>query len=267
MAKKKIVTTTTTTTVTTTSEVVPKENYDFFVLDRSGSMSTILDSTIGGFNEYLLAAKRDAKLPGVTSYTSVLLFDHTFILLNDFSKTEDVEILTRETYVPDGWTALNDATAKAIQMLLNRLAGREKAANVDVTITIITDGEENKSVEFPARSSWDKSNPQLTALIEKVRKEYGWAVNFIGAGDPTKVKEFAKASGIDLSNVKHYMAKVEETTTMFQDVTRARSIKSANFANYGTKCATNYFSNTLQTAPAVDTTAPTVSTTEDTTTT
>ena len=262
MAKKKI-TTTTTTVVTTTSEVKPKEVYDFFVMDRSGSMATICDSTISGFNEYLNRAKQDATIPGVKSYTSVLLFDDEFILKNDFTPTVEVEHLTRETFVPRNGTALNDATAKAIALLRARLAGREGADNVDVTITVMTDGQENASQEFKANSPWDPSNHRLTALIKQMRSDYGWTIAFIGAGDPTQVQHVAKSYGIDVSNVKHYTANAIETRHMLGDIALARSAKTSNFAHYGTKCSTGYMTTDMSTPP-VDTTTPTVTTTEDT---
>ncbi|WP_395000373.1 hypothetical protein [Acinetobacter sp.] len=234
------------------------------MMDRSGSMQSIQNSTISGFNEYLNQAKRDAELPGVKSFTSVLLFDDEFILLNEFSDTKKVKELTTETFVPRGGTALNDAIAKAIAMMRHRLAGREGAADVDVTITVMTDGQENQSKEFPANSYRDPSNYKLTALIKQMRNDYGWAVVFIGAGDPTQVQHMAQSYGVDLSNVKHYNANEHDTLEMMRGVTSARNIKSSNFANYGTKCSANYFSNTLQTEPTVDTTIPTVTTTEDT---
>ena len=266
MAKKQktVTTTTTTTVVTTTSEVKPKEVYDFFVMDRSGSMSTICDSTISGFNEYLNKAKQDAALPGVKSYTSVLLFDDEFILKNDFTPTQEVEQLTRKTFVPRNGTALNDATAKAIALLRARLAGREGADDVDVTITVMTDGMENQSQEFKANSPWDPSNHKLTALIKQMRSDFGWTIAFVGAGDPTQVQHTAKAYGIDLSNVKSYNANPHETLNMMHDVALARSAKTTNFAHFGTKCSTGYMTNTIQPVSEDDTTDPTNITTTST---
>lgn len=257
----KVVTTVTTTTTTTVSG--PKEIYDFFVLDRSGSMASIQDATIGGFNEYINKSKRAADEPNVTAYSSVLLFDDEFILLYDFANINNVKPLTRETFVPRGSTALNDATAKAIQMLLNRLVGREASPDVDVTITVMTDGFENASTEFPnnrgARGFFSSEpNSALAALVNRV-KGYGWTVNYVGAGSQQDVMHYAGGMGIDLSNVKSYNANVSETATVFNDMSLGRGVKSRAFASTGMKSNTGYFTSnsTVQVDPVAPATKPT----------
>jgi len=262
---KQVVTTVTTTTTTTTT---PREIYDFFVLDRSGSMSAIQDATISGFNEYINASKRAADVPGVEAFVSVLLFDDEFLMLNDFSNINDVKPMTRETFVPRGSTALNDATAKAIQMLLNRLAGREASPDVDVTITVMTDGQENASTEFPNTRStlWSTptvANAALNSLINRV-KGYGWTVNYVGAGSQREVQYYANSLGVDLSNVKHYTANVSETVRLFDHMSSARGMKSATFASTGAKCNTGYFTNVPTPDTQVTNVKTTVETTEDT---
>ena len=262
MSKKITTTTTTTTVVTTTTANGPKEIYDFFVLDKSGSMESVRQSTINGFNEYVQMSRKAASGDNVKSFVYLLQFSTDFHLTYNGVPASEVKELNMDTYKPDGGTSLNDATAKAIGILQNRLAGREQDPNVDVNITIQTDGDENSSTEFPKNSHWDRSNYKLTELIKKVRA-WGWQVNFVGAGDPTQVKTYAANTGIDLSNVKSYNSNSLETTELFRDLGNARVTKSRAFMATGAKCSTGYFSNSITpTVDATDTTiqsAPTVS--------
>jgi hypothetical protein len=72
MDKKKKVTTTVTTTVTEEIIDVKNEITEIIcILDRSGSMSSIIDDMIGGFNQYIEDQK---KIEGKCNIT-IALFD------------------------------------------------------------------------------------------------------------------------------------------------------------------------------------------------
>jgi hypothetical protein len=230
------VTTTVTTTVTKTVTSKPaKTIYDFFVLDRSGSMSMILESTISGFNEYIAKSKAVAKESGVKSLASVLLFDHDFNTLYDNAPIEEVMPLSRETFVPRGNTALNDAVGRAISSLLATLKGKEASDEVDATITIFTDGQENSSKEYAGIG-----NKALADLVKKVQDEYKWTVVFVGAGNKDVIN--GVAATMNILNASHYTANATDSTRMFTDLSSARSAKSMAFSE-GVKANVGYFSN------------------------
>lgn len=103
-----------------------------FLLDKSGSMESVLDDTIGGFNSFV----RDQRPLGGT--LSLYTFSTTCTCEYRDVPIEDVPFLTRETYVPGGNTALYDSMG----MILKDYAGKEGS------FVILTDGQENSSRKF-----------------------------------------------------------------------------------------------------------------------
>lgn len=103
-----------------------------FLLDKSGSMDSVLDDTIGGFNSFV---RDQVHLGGtLTLYT----FSTTCTCEYRDVPIEEVPFLTHETYVPGGNTALYDAMGT----ILKDYAGKEGS------FVILTDGQENSSRKF-----------------------------------------------------------------------------------------------------------------------
>jgi hypothetical protein len=101
-----------------------------FLLDSSGSMDTVLEDTIGGFNSFV---RSQIPLGGTLSlYT----FSNTCTCVYKDVPINDVKPLTRETYVPGGTTSLYDAMGKVLK------------EHDSGTIVILTDGQENTSKEY-----------------------------------------------------------------------------------------------------------------------
>lgn len=128
-----------------------------FLLDRSGSMETIVDDTIGGYNSFIRSQK---DLGGTMS---LYLFDHELTEVYKDVPMADVKDLTRETYQPRGSTALLDAMGE----ILKKDTGDSKAL-----LIILTDGEENASHKF--------TNSHIKDLTEMRTKE-GWDFVYLGA--------------------------------------------------------------------------------------
>lgn len=104
-----------------------------FLLDKSGSMECVLDDTIGGFNSFL---REQVPLGGnLTLYT----FSDTCKCEYRDVPIEDVNPLTRDTYIPGGSTALYDSMG----MILKDYKDKE-----DGIFVILTDGQENASRKF-----------------------------------------------------------------------------------------------------------------------
>lgn len=149
-----------------------KENYTHIVLllDRSGSMASIQDATISGINEFLTKQKA---VPGDATVT-LALFDDRYDLIHDFVPLNDVPALTRETFVPRGWTALLDATGKTLNNVGSKLAALPEALRPSkVIFVIVTDGAENYSKEFNLN--------QVRSMITTQRDTYSWEFVFLGA--------------------------------------------------------------------------------------
>ncbi|MFZ5953354.1 MAG: VWA domain-containing protein [Candidatus Rifleibacteriota bacterium] len=142
------------------------------LLDRTGSMETIRDDTIGGFNSFL---EQQKGLPGFSTMT-LAQFDsqNPYEVIHDFRLIGEVVPLTRDTFVPRASTPLYDAMGKAIIDLDDRLRKMPEATRpAKVVVVIVTDGQENASSEF--------SKSQITKMIEAKKKELDWQFVFLSA--------------------------------------------------------------------------------------
>ena len=146
----------------------PQTTIVSFLLDRTGSMDTIKDETIGGFNAYLDALQAEA---GDLVVFTLLQFDSQSIdTLYSGAKLSEVQRLTPESYQPRAYTPLIDACFKTIKATEETIASRRDKARVIVVFQ--TDGQENASREHKIE--------ELRDLIER-RKAEGWQFIFLGA--------------------------------------------------------------------------------------
>ncbi len=152
------------------------------VLDRSGSMASVVDDTIGGFNTFLEEQKR---VPGAARLT-LTRFDHEYEIVHECVDLATVPPLDRTTYVPRGSTALLDAIGRTISAVRG---GADAGEGWKVVFAILTDGRENASREF--------SRPAVLESIRRQREEHGWEFVFLGANQDA-IGE-AGAIGIDSS--------------------------------------------------------------------
>lgn len=141
------------------------------ILDCSGSMESIREDTIGGFNAFVRQQKAG---PGEASLTLVQ-FDSQdpYEVVWHFRPVEKVPALTRETYVPRGGTPLLDALGRGINDIeasIRRLNDDEQPEQV--IVAVITDGQENSSKEI--------NKNQIEQMIRK-RTEAGWEFVFLSA--------------------------------------------------------------------------------------
>ena len=191
------------------------------VLDRSGSMKSILESTISGYNEFVTD---QAKLEGECR-VSVRLFDNKHDVLYDNVDIKDVPLLDTGTFVPRATTALYDAVGMAITDLGKELASLEESQRPEkVMVVVITDGQENAS------TTWDIE--KVKSSIEHQREVYNWTFLFIGGGID------AKSTADSLSINKSVFFNNDSVTTkrMFnklsRDVSDVRSMSSASYKMY-----------------------------------
>jgi len=140
------------------------------IVDRSGSMQSILDDAIGGFNTFLAAQQRQ---PGQAK-RSLILFDNEYQVVHQAVDIQQVEPLNQDTYVPRGSTALLDAVGKTIDAVGERLAATpESERPSQVIVSILTDGYENASQTY--------SKPKVAEMIKHQTEKYSWAFEFQAA--------------------------------------------------------------------------------------
>jgi len=141
MAKKKVVT----KTVVTEEIITDEKTQIVCILDRSGTMSSIINTAIDGFNEYLNKQKQLEDDATIT----VALFDDQYDLLYDNVPIKEVEPFTKDVWYPRGMTALHDAIGKTIETVRGNHKKMKKKDRPDkVLVCIVTDGLENYSKEY-----------------------------------------------------------------------------------------------------------------------
>lgn len=142
------------------------------ILDRSGSMESIREDIIGGFNSFV---QDQQKQPGTATLTLVQ-FDtqDPYEIVHRFKPIEAIPTLTQETYVPRGSTPLLDALGRGINDLrkTNADMGKEESPS-KVVVVIITDGQENSSREF--------SRDQVVKMIKERSDKDDWQFVFLSA--------------------------------------------------------------------------------------
>ena len=181
------------------------------ILDRTGSMDSIRDDTIGGFNAFL-ADQRAVQAP--TTFTLVQFDSEApFEVLHAFAPIAAVQPLTRDTYVPRGRTPLYDAIGRGITSLDERLAALAPADRpVRIVFVIVTDGQENASSDFTIR--------EVRRLIDDRRRD-GWQFVFLSA-DEAAIKD-----GADIAIHRDYSMGVAKGSAGSRDMWEALSRKSA----------------------------------------
>jgi len=139
------------------------------ILDRSGSMEAIATDAIGGFNAFVDSQRRQ---PGDARMT-LILFDDRYEVPIKSQPLAQVPLLTRQTFVPRGSTALLDAIGRTIKKMTDSFAARPVANRPDtIIVAILTDGEENASRTF--------SQAHIADLIAEKRAQ-GWEFIFLAA--------------------------------------------------------------------------------------
>ena len=137
------------------------------VLDRSGSMQSIRDDTVGGFDAFIAEQRTQ---PGRCT-VSLVQFDNEY---EEVYVGRDLADVPGLTLVPRGSTAMLDAIGRAVHATGARLAALpEDRRPGTVIVGVMTDGLENASREF--------SHADIKALIEQQEQVYGWTFLYLGA--------------------------------------------------------------------------------------
>lgn len=148
--------------------------FNLIILDKSGSMESIRQEAIDGYNETLGTIRAAQRKHHDTQehFVSLAAFCSCGIdMIYDKTPIKDAKKLTKERYDPCCCTPLFDAIGKTVKKLKADIKDIEDAA---VLVTIITDGYENDSHEW--------NGPAIKKLIDDCKEE-GWMFSFIGAGE------------------------------------------------------------------------------------
>ncbi len=184
----------------------------WFLLDRSGSMTSVAEDVIGGFNHFLA---EQAARTGECRMT-VVQFDSEdpFEVIADGKKPGDVPELNDSVYQPRGLTPLYDAMGKLIERADKRIARRAKAEKPaeDQLVVVFTDGLENDSRRY--------DRPGVFELVKK-RQDEDWTFVFIGANQDSYIE--GGKIGLDDGNVQNYAADSDNIAMAYESMNRATS--------------------------------------------
>lgn len=139
-----------------------------FVIDRSGSMSSIKTDMEGGLKNFL-AEQKKAKLGKCD--VSLYQFDDHYETVYE---SKDIDEVPDYSLTPRNMTALYDAVGKTINRVGSQLAALKEDDRPDrVMMVIITDGLENSSSEFTAA--------KIQEMVKHQTNKYNWQFSYLGS--------------------------------------------------------------------------------------
>jgi hypothetical protein len=188
------------------------------ILDRSGSMTSLREPTIEGFNEFVKTQREQAD--GGRALMSLTQFDTRFEVNFVGEPIENVPKLDGHSYIPRGGTALYDAIGRTIHEV--EAWTRDHEWKERVLVLIVTDGEENSSREFTFKDARE--------LIEKKEKE-GWNFAYMGANQDSY------AVGGSLNIRRGFSANYAATAGGVLDQYRLMSVGASAYRQAGLKGA------------------------------
>lgn len=165
------------------------ENYVKIVniIDKSGSMSSMIDMAINGFNEFIIEQK---SIEG-DALVSTVLFNNQYHILYEDKELKDCYLLDKDNYKPGGTTALYDSIGKSINNELDKLGNLPKEERPEKTLCVIlTDGYENASKSF--------NREQIKELIGEMKEDFKWEFIFLAANEDASLT--AESMGISKGN-------------------------------------------------------------------
>ena len=173
----------------------PLKNYVVLILDKSGSMKSIKNEVVGGFNDQIKEIKKKNTEFGMETKICLVTFstfvDTPILWLEDIEK---VIPLTDETYNPDGYTAMYDAVGTTVESLLKLPEANDE--DLSFLVIVISDGEENNSQKFNA----DK----VAELVSSCEKTGRWTFSYVGANQD--LKAVSQDLNININNTLAFMA-------------------------------------------------------------
>jgi hypothetical protein len=153
--------------------------YNLIIVDESGSMSHLRESTLSGINETISTIHSAQEEFAATQKHTL-----TLVTFDSGSNRPDVrtmidnqpisEVKEFKDYMPNGCTPLYDAMGQSLTHLHDRIKDDKDATAV---VTVLTDGLENASRE------WDAAG--LRRLIEQLKSE-GWSFAYMGSAHNVK---------------------------------------------------------------------------------
>jgi hypothetical protein len=186
--------------------------YNLIILDESGSMQSIKNYIIQGFNELVQTIKGiETQFPEQEHYVSFVSFNglgRKTLLWN--VPVKNLQVIDADNYRPEANTPLFDAIGYSVTRLNTDL---NETMDCNVLVTILTDGEENSSQEYNLYS--------IKRIIEAF-KERKWTFSYIG----TDHNVVQVATSISINNSIYF----EKTPSGLKDIFAREKISRFNYS-------------------------------------
>lgn len=201
-------------------------NHVVFILDHSGSMSSIAEESLNNFNENIQELKNKSKTQD--TYVTLINFSSRVEVVFKEINVNNVEELNE--YICSGTTALYDAVGVGINILDNIKELKDEDSNHSALLIIMTDGYENASIEFRGEEGAKKINE----MIKERKKNKNFSVVFFGTDDI----DIKKVGNVFDSFANIQYSRVDNTTnvsnykTIINEYFTARDLGYRNMNDY-----------------------------------
>lgn len=142
------------------------------IIDKSGSMSSMLDAAINGFNSFL----EEQKSVEGKALVSTIMFSNHYNVLYENMDIQNCLYFNKDNYKPGGGTSLYDTLVNVLDGEIDRLGNMSIEERPEKTLCVIlTDGEENSSTQF--------DQEDVKRMITEMREDFKWEFIFLAANE------------------------------------------------------------------------------------
>lgn len=166
---------------------MPTKKHIVFIIDKSGSMWSLREGTIAGFNTMIEKQRSEEGEALVSTY----VFNEQMTSIHRQCPIREVAPMTPAGYTPQGCTALYDAVGSTLREILR---GALTLSPKDTLVFVLTDGYENSSVEYDETS--------VKRAVEEFQCAGGKLI-FLGANIDAAVQ--AEELGVERGHVVDYL--------------------------------------------------------------
>ena len=171
------------------------KTYYHLILDKSGSMTNIVEQTIEGVNQQIMRIKEVAgRYPDQELYTSLTFFNHGISRIWNRMPSTQLQEISYADYRPAGTTALLDAMGLTIDEMHKSIGEEIEKDEASAVVVIFTDGYENASRLF--------THSQVSSMIADLESTGKWTFSYIGA--TLDAVEIAITLNIKQKNAMHF---------------------------------------------------------------
>jgi Mg-chelatase subunit ChlD len=197
--------------------------FNVIILDKSGSMGSIREAAVSGFNETLAGIRKaqETYADTQTHYVSLVAFCSCEMKeIYDKAPVTEARPLEMADYQPCCCTPLYDAMGFTLTKMQKYVQDVNDAL---VVVTIITDGLENASKEYTGAA--------VKSLVEQL-KEKGWSFTYMGANQDAVEVAFTlsirNARNFDYSASGATMAMAKDRSTRMNLFKRVHDFHEMN---------------------------------------